>query len=33
MDDSVNKSCWGITVRAVICFSGIIVLAYLIGGF
>ena len=33
MDDSVNKSCWGITVRVVIGFSGIIVLAYLIGGF
>jgi hypothetical protein len=33
MDDSATKSCWGITARAVIGFSGILVLAYLIGGF
>lgn len=33
MEESATKSCWGITVRAVIGFTGIIVLAYLVGGF
>lgn len=32
MEDSVNKSCWGLTAKAVIGFAGIILLAWLIGG-
>lgn len=32
MEDTAQKSCWGITVRAVIGFAGILVLGYLIGG-
>jgi hypothetical protein len=32
MEDTVQKSCWGITARAVIGFSGILALAYLFGG-
>lgn len=32
MEDTVHKSCWGVTVRAVIGFAGILVLAYLFGG-
>ncbi|PWW03653.1 hypothetical protein DFR52_101339 [Hoeflea marina] len=32
MNDTAQKSCWGITARAVIGFTGILVLAYLFGG-
>jgi hypothetical protein len=32
MDDSVQKSCWGVTAKAVIGFAGIILVAWLIGG-
>jgi len=32
MEDHVQKSCWGITARAVIGFSGILALAHLFGG-
>jgi len=32
MEETVHKSCWGITARAVIGFSGILALAYLFGG-
>jgi hypothetical protein len=32
MDDSVQKSCWGVTAKAVIGFAGIILLAWLVGG-
>ncbi len=31
MDDSAQKSCWGITVKAVIGFAGVIVLVWLAG--
>lgn len=32
MEDSVNKSCWGLTAKAVVGFAGIILLAWLVGG-
>lgn len=32
MDDSVQKSCWGVTAKAVIGFAGIILLAWLFAG-
>lgn len=32
MDESVQKSCWGVTAKAVIGFAGIILLAWLVGG-
>ena len=32
MDDSVGKSCWGLTAKAVIGFAGIMLLVWLIGG-
>ncbi len=32
MDDGVQKSCWGITAKAVAGFAFIILLAWLIGG-
>lgn len=32
MDDQVQKSCWGLTVKAVIGFAGLIFLAWLISG-
>lgn len=32
MEETAQKSCWGITARAVIGFSGILALAYLFGG-
>ncbi|MEZ5811491.1 MAG: hypothetical protein R3D45_08750 [Rhizobiaceae bacterium] len=31
MDDSVRKSCWGVTAWAMVGFAGIVVLALLIG--
>ncbi|TWG59368.1 MULTISPECIES: hypothetical protein [unclassified Aminobacter] len=32
MDDSVHKSCWSVTAKAVIGFAGIFMLAWLLGG-
>ena len=32
MDDSVQKSCWGVTLKAVIGFAGLIFLAWLLTG-
>lgn len=32
MEDTIQKSCWGVTVRAVIGFAGLLVLAYFFGG-
>lgn len=32
MDDSVQKSCWGLTAKAVIGFAGIMLLVLLFGG-
>lgn len=32
MDDSVRKSCWGVTARAVAGLGGLILLAWLFGG-
>lgn len=32
MDDSVQRSCWGVTAKAVIGFAGILLLAWLVGG-
>ncbi len=32
MDDSVERSCWGVTVKAVIGLAGIIFLAWLLVG-
>lgn len=32
MDDGVQKSCWGITAKAVIGFAGVILLVWLVGG-
>ncbi len=33
MENSIQKSCWGVTVRALIGFAGILAVAYLIGNF
>lgn len=32
MDDDCQKSCWGLTAKAVIGFACIILLAWLVGG-
>jgi hypothetical protein len=32
MDDGIQKSCWGLTAKAVIGFAGIVLLAWLVGG-
>jgi hypothetical protein len=32
MDDSVQKSCWGVAAKAVIGFAGIILIAWLVSG-
>lgn len=32
MDDKVQKSCWGVTTKAVIGFAGLMFLAWLVGG-
>ncbi len=32
MDSTATKSCWGVTIRAVVGFAAILVLAYLFGG-
>ena len=31
MEDSVQKSCWGVTVKALFGFVGVLALAYLFG--
>lgn len=32
MDDNVQKSCWGLTAKAVLGVAGIILLAWLVSG-
>lgn len=32
MDDSVQKSCWGIAAKAMVGLAGILLLAWLVGG-
>ncbi|WP_281349445.1 hypothetical protein [Nitratireductor arenosus] len=32
MDDSVQKSCWGVTAKAIAGFAFIILVAWLVGG-
>ena len=32
MDETVQKSCWGVTAWAVAAFAGVILLAWLFGG-
>ena len=32
MDDSVQKSCWGVTAKAVACIAGLRLLVGLVGG-
>ncbi|WP_395446736.1 hypothetical protein [Aminobacter sp. UC22_36] len=32
MDDGVQKSCWGLTAKAVIGFAGFLLLAWLVSG-
>jgi len=32
MDESVQKTCWGVTAKAVIGFAGIILLAWIFSG-
>ncbi len=32
MDDGIQKSCWGLTAKAVIGFAGILLLAWLVSG-
>ncbi len=32
MDETIQKSCWGVTAKAVIGIAGIILLAWLFGG-
>jgi hypothetical protein len=32
MDSTIQKSCWGVTVRAVVGFAGLLLLAFLFGG-
>lgn len=32
MDESVQKSCWGVTAKAVIGFAGLILLAWIFSG-
>jgi hypothetical protein len=32
MDDGIQKSCWGVTAKAVVGFAGILLLAWLVGG-
>lgn len=32
MEDSAQKSCWGITAKAVIGFAGVLLLVWLVGG-
>jgi hypothetical protein len=32
MDETVQKSCWGLSVKAAVGFAGIILLAWLVSG-
>jgi hypothetical protein len=32
MDDGIQKSCWGVTAKAVVGFASILLLAWLVGG-
>ena len=32
MEESAQKSCWGLTAKAVIGFAGVILLVWLVGG-
>lgn len=32
MDNTVPKSCWGVTAKAIVGFAGLILLAWLVGG-
>ena len=32
MDETEQKSCWGVTAKAVVGFAGILLLAWLVGG-
>jgi hypothetical protein len=32
MESTVQKSCWGVTARAVLGFGAVLVIAYLFGG-
>jgi hypothetical protein len=32
MEETVQKSCWGLTAKAVIGFAGVILLVWLVGG-
>lgn len=32
MDNSVQRSCWGVTAKAIVGFAGVIFLAWLVGG-
>lgn len=32
MDDGIQKSCWGLTAKAVIGFAGFLLIAWLVGG-
>lgn len=32
MEETAQKSCWGLTAKAVIGFAGVILLAWLVGG-
>ncbi len=32
MDEPIQKSCWGVTAKAVLGFAGILLLTWLIGG-
>jgi hypothetical protein len=32
MEDTAQKSCWGLTAKAVVGFAGIILLVWLVGG-
>lgn len=31
MEDSVHKSCWGVTLKALAGFAGILAIAYIVG--
>lgn len=31
MEDSIQKSCWGVTIKALAGFAGILALAYIFG--
>jgi hypothetical protein len=33
MENTAHKSCWGITTKAVLIFSAVLFMGYLLGGF